>query len=41
VFVQGRFILDIMVSTWESFEWPRETGQQCLFFKIVFDMAYD
>lgn len=40
-FVQGWFILEIVVLAWESLEWARETGQQTHFLKIDFHKAYD
>ena len=40
-YVQGRIIMDIMISTWESMEWVRESMKQALFLKIDFDKAYD
>ena len=39
-FVIGRFILDILLSSWEAMEWENELGQRKLFLKIDFDKAY-
>lgn len=36
-FVQGRFILDIVISAWEAMDWARETSQDFLFLKISFE----
>ena len=30
IFFQGRFILDIMVSTWEAMKWANEIGEKCV-----------
>lgn len=40
-FVQGIFILDIVIVAWEAMEWAREYGKQALFLKIDVDKAYD
>jgi len=40
-FVQGRFILDTVISAWEGLEWAQGTGQETYFLKIDFDKAYD
>lgn len=40
-FVQGRFIRDTMISSWEAPWSGLETGQQSLFLKIDFEKACD
>ena len=40
-FVQGRYILDAIISLWEGMEFAKETKQDFCFFKIDFDKAYD
>ena len=40
-FVQGRFILDTVVSTYETMEQARDTSRQCLMLKTNFNEAYD
>ena len=40
-FVQGRFILDTLISSWQVMEWDREWLQQILFLKIDFDKSYE
>ena len=40
-FIKSHFILDNLITAWESNEWERETGQEALFLKIIFDKNYD
>lgn len=40
-FVQGRYILDAIITMWEGIEHAQETKQDFYFLKIDFDKAYD
>jgi hypothetical protein len=39
--VQGRFIVDALISIWEAGEWAKVSQQKSLFLRIEFDKAYD
>ena len=39
--MQGRYILDAIISLWEGIEHAKDTKQDYYFFKIDFDKAYD
>ncbi|MCO5548935.1 hypothetical protein L7F22_002399 [Adiantum nelumboides] len=40
-FIKDRFMLDAIITFWESFEYAKESEQHFMFFKIDFDKAYD
>lgn len=40
-FIKGRYILDAIITLWESFDFAIEENLDFLFFKIDFDKAYD
>jgi len=39
--VQGRYILDNVITIWEGMQWAQSLGQDALFIKIDFEKAYD